>query len=763
MKSIYFFCMCLLALCHYTYAQTIVSGQVIDASTKEPLQGVTVRLKRAGAGTATGHDGSFTLQTTGQNDSLLFSYIGYNSRALPAAASLQLVQLQPASNQLHQVVVSASREAQVRTEAPVAISAISRQVLLDTKPTSLEQVLNKVSGVYMVNLGNEQHTMAIRQPIGYKSLFLYLEDGIPIRTTGDFNHNALIEINMAALKTIEVVRGPASSLYGSEAIGGAVNFITQAPSQILTGRLQVEGSDRGYRRTDFSLSNTVGRLGIYAAGYFAAQRDGIIEHSDFDKLALTLRADYAFTDRSKLVTTAILVDYKTDQTGGLDSRRFYEKEYSSLHTFTYRKVNTLRLRSTLEHEWNAMNSTRLTAFYRNNAIGQNPFYAIRNIPDNPLKAKGEVNEDAFQSYGFIGQHRKAFAFLNAQLIGGISVDYSPATYNAGAIDIDRDETGKYICFTETGTMLTDYNVKLLNTAAYAQFELNPLESLKAVAALRYDRLDYTFDNHLEPGAFTGAPDEKNNFKSLTPKLGLTYDVGRGLGVYANYSVGFTPPQITELYRGVQVPTLKPSDYANYEAGGWVGFDQHKGYLDVSIYQLDGRNEIVSVRLDDGSYRNQNAGKTRHWGVEYTLRYAPVESIAFRFSGTNAKHTYREYEERGTDFSGKEMATAPRFISNTEVTYKPAFAKGLRLSLEWLHLGSYFLDAANTEKYSGYDLLNARVGYTVRAFEVWANVLNLTNVLYATTADKYAYGVSYRQGSPRTTHLGIGYNFAATGK
>ncbi|WP_187263916.1 TonB-dependent receptor [Pontibacter beigongshangensis] len=760
MKRILFCVVCLLAWWHCACAQTGTSGLVMDALTREPLYGVSIRLKQANTGTQTGADGSFKLTDALPTDTLVYYFIGYKSRAVAVANHQKAVLLQPSSNLLDQVIVSASREAQVRTDAPIAISAISREVLLDTRATSLEQVLNKVSGVYMVNLGNEQHTMAIRQPIGYRSLFLYLEDGIPIRTGGNFNHNALIEMNMAALKTIEVIRGPASSLYGSEAIGGAINFITQSPSQLFTAKLQAEASDRGYRRTDFSVSNTVGKLGIYAAGYYAAQRNGVIEHSDFDKLALTLRTDYALNDRSKLVTSASLVDYKTDQTGGLDSKRFYEEEYSSLHTFTYRKVNAFRLRSTLEHEWNALNSTRLTLFFRNNSIGQNPFYVIKNTAGNSLNAKGEINEDAFQSFGLLGQHRKTFSFLNAQLIGGLSADYSPAAYHAQQIDIDRDDTGKYIRYHNTGVLLTDYNVKLLNTAAYAQFEMNPIEKLKAVASLRYDRMDFAFDNHLEPGAFSGAPDEKNGFNSLTPKLGLTYDLGRSKGLYANYSVGFTPPQISELYRGVQVPALKPANYYNYEAGGWLSFAQAKGYIDLSVYQLDGINEIVSVRLDDGSYENQNTGKTRHRGVEYTLRYNPFECLAFRFSGTNARHTYLRFVERGADFGGNEMATAPRFISNAELTYKPAFAQGLRLSLEWQHLGKYYMDPANSETYKGYDLLHARLGYHIRGFDVWLNMLNLGNALYATTADKFAYGHNYRVGSPRTTHVGVAYTFAA---
>ena len=81
----------------------------------------------------------------------------------------------------------------------------------------------------MVNLGNEQHQMSIRQPMTTKSLFLYLEDGIPIRTSGLYNHNALLEMNMAATKSIEVIKGPSSSLYGSEAIGGVVKLYYSGP------------------------------------------------------------------------------------------------------------------------------------------------------------------------------------------------------------------------------------------------------------------------------------------------------------------------------------------------------------------------------------------------------------------------------------------------------------------------------------------------------------------------------------------------------
>ena len=229
--------------------------------------------------------------------------------------------------------------------------------------------------------------MSVRQPIGTKNLFLYLEDGIPIRTVGDFNHNALIEINGAALERIEVIKGPASSLYGSEAIGGAVNFITPTPSSFFTAKIQAERGSRGYKRTDFNISNTYKKLGMYLGGYVAHQNQATAEHNDFNKAAVTFKTVYTFNNKTKLTAVADYIKYKTDQKGGLDSVHFYNKNYISFYRFTYRKVAAFRLRTTLEKDWNDNNKTSFTLFYRNTAIGQNPFYSIGRSSGNPLKAK----------------------------------------------------------------------------------------------------------------------------------------------------------------------------------------------------------------------------------------------------------------------------------------------------------------------------------------------------------------------------------------
>ena len=740
------------------FSQAGITGKVLDATTNLALGGVTISDLHNKTTVVADRNGNFFL--AGSTDSIMISSIGYHTVKMPVKSPEILVFLKPSFSNLNEIIVSGSREMQKRTEVPVAINVISKTQINDTKATRLDQLINKVPGVFMVDLGNEQHSMSVRQPLGYNNLFLYLEDGIPIRTVGDFNHNALIEINQASLQRIEVIKGPASSLYGSEAVGGAINFITQSPSPLLSGKIQAETGTRGYKRTDFSISNTYKKIGLYLGGYYAGQTQPAEEHNDFNKAAVTFRADYSFTNSAKLVTVLDYIDYKTDQKGGLDSAHFYNKDYKSFYRFTYRKANSFRVRSTLSKKWNENNKTSLTIFYRNTSVGQNPFYSIADVSGNPARATGQINDDAFKSYGAIMQHSKTFEKINVKWITGLSIDYSPATYHADFINVNKDAAGVYYQYQTTDSVLTKYNVDLLNSAAYTQFEFTPVSRLKLVFAARYDRLDYSFNNHLAPGAYSGAPDANNHFDCFTPKIGATYDFGHHKGMYVNYSVGFAPPNINDLYRGVQVPVLRPSSYNNYEIGGWFTFADSKGYAEASVYQLEGKNEIVSTRLGDGSYQNENAGITSHKGIEINIKYNAVNDLTFRLGGTVAKHKYVDYVQQGKSFSGNEMAQSPKYIANGEITYKPSFMKGFRLGVEIQSLGDYFTDPQNTSKYKGFTVFNARAGYTYKAFEGWINCINLTNRIYAVTVEKSGYGTSYRPGQLQTLNVGVAYHFGS---
>lgn len=125
---------------------------------------------------------------------------------------------------LDEVVVSGSRTAEKLSETPMAIGVVGERALKRDKPKTIGEVINRIPGVSWNDLGNEQHSMGIRQPNSTNAVYQYLEDGIPIRPLGVFNHNSLNEMNLAGSGSVEVVKGAASSLYGSNAVGGAVNF-----------------------------------------------------------------------------------------------------------------------------------------------------------------------------------------------------------------------------------------------------------------------------------------------------------------------------------------------------------------------------------------------------------------------------------------------------------------------------------------------------------------------------------------------------------
>lgn len=731
-------------------AQQILSARIINDQTGEPIEGASIQVP--GRATSSDARGAFSLSCPAGCRKATVSFIGYNSTEITVDSAQPFIRLSPITASLQEVVVSASRQAVRRSEAPVAITAINNRSLQETKAISIDQLLNKVSGVNMVNLGNEQHQMSIRQPMTTKSLFLYLEDGISIRTTGLFNHNALLELNMAAVKTMEVIKGPSSSLYGSEAIGGVVNVITAAPTAQPFLKLSAQGNNIGYRRADLQSSASRGRWGFALNGYYATKKNGFIEYSDFSKATLTARADYRVSERTTLVNSATWMRYQSDMTGAADSLAFARRSFKSLQTFTYRNVDALRYRSTLTHQWNGAATTTASLVYRNNVIEQNPSYSIRNdyrkLPSGLWTGKknvahGEINRSAFNSYAFIGQHRQHLTWKNADLIGGASIDLSPTSYKANYIRINRDTvTGKYTNYTAPDSVLTNYRTGINNYAAFANFEFNPVAKLRVVASLRYDQFVYRFNNALAPSAFSGAPDTTNHFSALSPKLGFTYNFSGRTGVYANYSQGFVPPQVTELYRGVKVPQIKPATFYNYEVGGWAEIIKGKLNADISLYQLEGTNEIISVRLDDGTTENRNAGRTSHKGVELGINGSVGKDLSYRYSAAYSEHHFNRFVEKGNNYNGKEMNGAPRWMHNAALWYRSASIKGLRIGAEWQCIGSYFMDPLNTTKYKGYQVLNLRAGYQYKAFEYWVNAMNITNAYYSYNTAKSSSGYSY---------------------
>jgi outer membrane receptor protein involved in Fe transport len=687
---------------------------------------------------------------------------------------------------LEDVFVTANRTATHRKETPVAVSKLTAKTISETKAVAAYEIINKTPGVLVANIGNEQHMMAIRQPISTNAYYLYLEDGLPIRPMGIFNHNALLEINQFNLESIEVVKGPVSSLYGPEAVGGTINLISVHPPVDPEFKFGIQADQWGYKRLQAAGGATVGKVGFHIAGINSLQENGWMTYSDYKKDNLNARIDYNITNKTRLISNTMWGKYYSDMSGTVNEQDFYNRTYKSTTDFAYRKSDALRTRLTLEHEWNQNASSYITVYHRDNKMGQNPAYGIKWSPTiNPTTAKGEINSNNFKSYGTIAQHTQKFDFLNTKIVGGALYDYSPITYWAYLLEmkayLNPGTPGKQtvdhyeITAERPDVKLADYTADIFNTAAYAQMSFNPIEKLVITAGARYDNLKVNYDNALDHSTGTKIYDKP------TFKAGANYNPVTFAGIYGNYSQGFSPPGITSIFRAKPgtggtsgIPAefyynLEPATFDNYEVGGWLSFLKGRLNFDYAVYYMEGKNELLSVRLPDNSTDYRSVGETRHKGVEFGGNYKFLsDQLNIRFGGTVAEHTYIDFKlsdnpaDALQNLNGKEMPQAPRWSGNSEISYYPKWIPKFRTSLEWQSVGNYYQDQINTVKYAGYDIFNFRAGYEWNGIEIYGNLINLTDKIYSYQVSKANTASSqsaYYAAAPRTFLIGLQYNFS----
>jgi outer membrane cobalamin receptor len=261
----------------------------------------------------------------------------------------------PEAPSLSEVTVTGNRENTLLLQTPASVGVIGTRAIQRTGPMHPQQILNQVPGVAIAVTNGEGHSTAIRQPFTTSPVYLFLEDGIPIRATGFFNHNALYEVNIPQASGIEVVKGPGSALYGSDAIGGTVNILTKAPSVMPGVELSGEAGSFGWQRLLLDGTLATGKDGAARAAVNLTHTDGWRAKTAYDRQSVSLRHDQALSDVAMLKT--ILGYTKIDQQTGANSALTYN-DYLNNPTknnlsIAYRKVDALRLSSAYERDMGA--------------------------------------------------------------------------------------------------------------------------------------------------------------------------------------------------------------------------------------------------------------------------------------------------------------------------------------------------------------------------------------------------------------------------
>jgi iron complex outermembrane receptor protein len=670
------------------------------------------------------------------------------------------------------VVVSASREAQRLSEIPASIGVVDEAAVRSVGATHPQQILSQVPGVAVTVTNGEGHTTAIRQPFTTSPLYLFLEDGLPIRATGFFNHNALYEMDLPMAGGIEVTRGPGSALYGSDAIGGIINMLTRVPASTAGFGASLDVGSHGWRRAMLEGDTGAGAWGALRLGANLTHSDGWRHDTAYDRYSVDARWD--LTTQSGVRLKTVLALGRIDQDTGANSPLIYDayRNDPKRNNFpiAYRKVDALRLSTAIEKEFgNGLLS--LTPYLRDNRMELLASFSLSFDPT--------VYETSNRSYGALLKWRHDFPdLMRARLIGGIDIDVSPGEREEHRLDVTVSGTGASRVFSDyrVGPRIYDYEVTFRSYSPYVQAEFSPLEHLRVTAGLRYDALSYDFDNAISSAAVQGAatafygqaPNTKVDYDELSPKVGVTYELSDAMSLYASYNTGFRAPSESQLFRpsvatnatdaaarALLALRLKPITATQMEFGWRSQFDRWS--LDLAAFELTKRDDLVSQRdTATNLSTNVNAGKTKHRGIEAGIGIELTASLRIDSALSYTKHKYVNWVTAAADYSGNEMEMAPKVLGNTRLTWQPL--DGMNAQFEWIHIDQYWLEASNSRtfpRYEGHDLFNVRANWQVApSLSVFARVHNLADTRYADSAQISSNTPVYSPGLPRTYFAGV---------
>ncbi len=735
-------------------------GTIRDAKTGAAIPGAAVTVRGSGRRTQSDAQGRWVLRGLPAGSvTLAIQRLGYAPRSLDVSARSAAdtrvdVSLDAIVHVIAPVVVSGTREAQNQRENSATIGALDGTEIRESRAAHPAAIAQRIPGVHMSQLSGEGHSTAIRQPITTKPLYLYLEDGIPTRSTGFFNHNALYEVNLPQAGGMEVLKGPGTALHGSDAIGGVINVLTRPAPATPSLDLTMEIGAFGYRRLLGTGGFSHGSQGV-RADLNLTRADGFKQDAPYDRLSATVRHDAILGSVSfKTVLTATSVDQR--DVAALPASDFNTRPELNRSPIAFRDVQAFRWSTAVERE-DGSSLWSVTPFARRNVLGL--------LPNWQLTFDPEVWDSRNNSFGVLAKYRRNFGPARTRVIAGVDVDYSPGSARSdGIAAVKTGSDSAWATYTKTAAHY-DYDVTYFQTSPYVHFELSPLARVRLDVGLRYDHSGYDYDNLLTPlatGRWRRPADTTLSFARWSPKVGLTMDVTPDVNVYTSYREGFRAPAQSQLFQqgsnlisvGLDPVTARSAE------GGVRGTLAGRVLYQLSVYDMRIENDILSVLDPNGIRTSSNAGATRHRGIETALGAALPADLRLDVAYSSAKQTYVDWvipvQNRNVSYAGRTIESAPHTLGNALLTWSPRLLNGGRFAAEWSHTGRYYMDPENTRTYDGFDVWTLHANYRVRrGGEVFARVTNLADKRYAELVTYNAFTrEQFTPGNPRMVYAGL---------
>ncbi|MFV3326003.1 TonB-dependent siderophore receptor [Pseudomonas sp. NY15372] len=651
---------------------------------------------------------------------------------------------------------SATRTDTALHETPQSVSVVPKDVLEDTAATRLQDGLDYAGGVGRAN------------NFGGQGLTTFTVRGF---TTGEFYRNGF-PINRGypnapdanTVERLEVLRGPATSLYGRGDPGGTFNAVSKQPLAEPKVTLGSQFDDQGMHRATLDATGPLSedgrlayRLNLLGEGGETFRDDVETERYDVapvlswqvnDTTRIVFEGDFM---RNNHPLDRGLTRLPTQRGTASRDTNIWEKGTDNL-LHNDNNMAQLRFEHQLNDDWTLGGGMQwLDGTLKGNAVEANKLQADGHTLGRNFNYRKLEWTDRDYQLNLTG-HFDTAGFAHTLLTGIEYEDYdyqSIIRRSAGGetdypIDIFDPVLGQ--SRPELGLPTTNDKENLKTWAVFIQDQVALTERLKVLAGLRFERFEHQYDNYLPGAADWTAADN-----AVTPRLGVIYDLTDTVAVYANTARSFKPNSGASR----QGQGFDPEKGKSYELGvKWEALDRQLS-VDAAIYHIVKENVLANDPQDPTGTYKVAAGEVRSRGLDITV--AGNITPEWRMIGGYA-YVDAEVTKDTSLPDGTRLANIPRNSFSLLNTYEfqDGLAKGLGLGM-----GVKYIDeragrtAATTYTMQQYTVVDLLAFYQVNEHvRLNLDLKNLFNKEY----DEGAFNNYVYPGAPRTVQAGVSYTF-----
>jgi outer membrane receptor protein involved in Fe transport len=675
-----------------------------------------------------------------------------------------------------EIIVTTTRSDSLRIDNPGNIATLDPSKTVNLFPVEL---LNQAPGVHIHRGSGQEHLTAMRSPVlvggAGAGSFLYLEDGIPMRAPGFANVNALMDAMPQADGSVEVVRGPGSALYGSNAVHGLVNFISAPLDEAGASADIAVGS---YARHAISLKSAqdhgafMTRLTLDLNG----DADGYRDQQSFAQQKARLEAAWqdgptgyrlsvAHMNLNQETAGYIKSEDDLDNPAGADELPAacqgltvpaYENEAcakTNSNTDAFRDASATRLYVRMTTDLDDGATLTLTPYLRSNEMD----FRMHFLPGTPLE------QNSHDSYGLQASYARDAGWVS--YVAGLDIELTEGELSE---EQSQEISGFLGTLYEQGTHY-DFEVDAQVIAPYVHAVWSLSDKTDITTGLRWEMTDYDYTNKTDngrEGRLFRPASKSDDFSDMSPKLGVVHRLADNRRVFANLARATRAPQVTDLYRlrdrnaDDEVPEIDNIDSETLDSLE-IGYRAVYPALSYEAAAFIMQKENYHFR--DGNDFYETDGKTDHMGFELSLDWMLARDWALAAQLTYAQHEYAFDREVGGNNPAEEIKDgntidgAPETLANTSLRYK--YDERTFIKLNWEHVGSYYMDASNSAEYDGHDIFALTTDYVLSGqSRLSLRIDNLLDEDYAKRADKWFKDNRYFPGEGRRFMARISHKF-----